>query len=90
MRANQDYAMYVALRCDRWIFWTTILGFNLGERCCCSATTAAAAVVSAFENGVRLLAQPPLTALCNAALLRAAVILILAIQSQMQPQPFAT
>ncbi|PSC69798.1 ligand-gated ion channel [Micractinium conductrix] len=48
MRANQDYAMYVALRCDRWIFWTTILGFNL------------------------------------------AVILILAIQSQMQPQPFAT
>ncbi|KAL4421264.1 hypothetical protein ABPG75_010555 [Micractinium tetrahymenae] len=27
MRDNQDYAMYVALRIDRHIFWTTLVGF---------------------------------------------------------------
>ena len=29
MQRNQDYAMYVALRIDHCIFWTTLVGFNI-------------------------------------------------------------
>ena len=31
MRRSQDYAVYVATEIDRWIFWGTLLGFNIGE-----------------------------------------------------------
>lgn len=32
MRNSADYAMYEALKFDRWIFWVTLVGFNIGGR----------------------------------------------------------
>lgn len=32
MLDSQDYADFVARRIDKYIFWTTLAGFNIGER----------------------------------------------------------
>jgi hypothetical protein len=43
MRRSQDYAVYVATEIDRWIFWGTLLGFNIGELGCLAAWRAGGA-----------------------------------------------
>lgn len=34
MLDSQDYADFVARRIDKYIFWITLAGFNIGEGCC--------------------------------------------------------
>ena len=93
MRRSQDYAVYVATQIDRWIFWGTLLGFNIGELGW--AAWQAGSVLDLVPRSHRRLCHRPLGLVvrirpselllfpCHAA----AVVLIPAIQSQIQPQP---